>query len=64
MCPVGGGAPLLVNSVLQSSGAPTLDPGLSGAEVGLQVEFHSFLQVIYGSHFKALLQEATSCTAE
>lgn len=62
--PVGGGAPVLVNPVLQSSGAPTSDPAFSGAEVGLQVESHSFLQMINGSRFKALLQEATSCTAE
>lgn len=39
---VGGGAPLLANPVLQSSGAPTLDTGLSGTEVGLPVESHSF----------------------
>lgn len=62
--PVGGGAPVLANPVLQSSGAPTSDPAFSGAEVGLQVESHSFLQMINGSRFKALLQEATSCTAE
>lgn len=62
--PVGGGAPVLVSPVLQSSGAPTLDAAFSGAEMGLQVESHSFLQMTYGSRFKALLQEATGCTAE